>query len=465
MSAIQFQRGQFRTYRATEKIHLGKYETDILKDDFFDYDGSSVRYSGMEYGVPQLRGLAGAWFVSASDNTTTYKAQPAGVVVSHATPEARERGDTFSMEEASEEEAVVGTMTEQKQIREAAGRGDQDRLASLREARAARSRRIAGGTGEVSLDSNPDAPPPPNATDIDPMVEAALMERAIPQDNIHYQQARPVHSTGNAPHVSGEDNVAVSRANAVNLERIASEAERLDRVDPRKSREEMGGQRHMTADFQGGTKRVGVGGKYALIQDDSSGGVVKTYKFSEGATVGDGVVEAGEVKSTNVLRAPSTHPVQVGNAVATTPNRHAGAQVISDPMTTHEPQGVRARSTTQVPRRGNVGIDEISDNGATGDVDRAYAGDDLESLLPGAAVAGRIVKKAPPAPQPTEAEEIGEVLEGWNTRRNWQKRVDEAVEFYGDWPEALDAICAKESPNVAKQIRSKMARLEAGEKA
>jgi len=50
-----------------------------------------------------------------------------------------------------------------------------------------------------------------------------------------------------------------------------------------------------------------------------------------------------------------------------------------------------------------------------------------------------------------------------NTRRHWQKRVQEAVDFYGDWPEALDAICAKESPNVVKQIRSRMARQEAAD--
>jgi len=49
------------------------------------------------------------------------------------------------------------------------------------------------------------------------------------------------------------------------------------------------------------------------------------------------------------------------------------------------------------------------------------------------------------------------VLDGWNIRRNWQKRVQEAVDFYGDWPEAIDAICAKESEKVAEQIRNKLA--------
>ena len=150
-----FTRGQFQTFRATNKIHLGKYETDIAQDTEFDYDGLTVRYGGVEYDVPQLRGLLGAWFVPVADQTSTYVARASGVKVSHATPEARERGDTFQMGEAAEEEALVGTMAEQKQIREAASRGDSDRLAALRAQRQARKEAIG-----IVPDSNPDAPPP-----------------------------------------------------------------------------------------------------------------------------------------------------------------------------------------------------------------------------------------------------------------------------------------------------------------
>jgi len=457
-----FKRGQFNSYRATEKIHLGKYETDIMKDDLFDYDGSTIRYSGMEYGVPQLRKLEGAWFVPESDHVTTYKPQPAGVVVSHATPEARDRGDTFTMDEASEEEAVVGTMTEQKQIREAAGRGDTERLAKLRAQRAARAQRISGGPGEVSLDTNPDAPPPPNAADVDPMVEAALMDRAIPQ----YESARPVHTSGHRKASQGE-NAAVARADAVNLERIARTAEHLEQIDPRKSRDEMGGVRRDDAGNQGGVTRVGKGGKFGLIRDESGGEVVQSYEFSKGATVGDGVIEKGDVPGTNVLKTAQRQPIQVGKAVAVTPqNRHAGAQFVDDVSVTHKPQAARAQNTTQVPAQGNVGIDHIGKHGATGDVEVTHSGENLEALLPGAAVAGRVAAPRPQTqlpPAPTEAEEIQEVLAGWSKRRNWQKRVTEAVDFYGDWPEALDAICEFESPNVVKQIRSKMDRQAAAD--
>lgn len=450
---MTFTRNEFQPCRATTKIHLGKYETDILADDEFDFDGHTVRYAGMEYSVPQLKGLFGDWFVAAANQTATYRSKPAGVKVSHATPEARERGDDFTMEEASEEEAVVGTMTEQKQIREAAASGNTDRLAQLRADRQQRKANI--GIEPQRFDSNPDAPPPENADDVDPEVEAALMDHT----ERTYTKARPVHASGSAPKASPDEQAAVARANALNQAAIAKKAAELEARDPRKTREEMGGTRHDSTG--GGGRRAGKGGKYAVVQQDD-GEVVGQYEFSGGAAVGSEGVSGTLKEGTNVMKTSSRQPVQVGRAVAKTPSgRVTGAQVIEDPATLHEPQGLRARQTTQVPRTGNVGIDEILPGGGTGDVDEALHGDDLESLLPGAAVAGSTRKKAQLPPPPTEDEEIAEIVAGWSTKRNWQKRVEEAVDFYGDWPEALDAICAKESPKVAEQIRSKLARVEA----
>jgi len=451
-----FARGEFRSFRATNKIHVGKYEMDILMDDIFQYDGHTIRYGGTEYSVPQLRALEGDWFVPESDQHTTYKSKAAGVKVSHATPEARDRGDEFSMGEASEDEALVSTLDEQKQIRQAAQNGNTDRLAQLRSTRQQRKQDI--GISAFDVDSNPDAPPPQNAADVDPDIEAALMEHT----QRTYMQARPVHSSGGGhDKISPSDRADVARAERINQQRIAARHAELEARDPRKSREEMGGNRQ--AEANQGTRRAGKLGKYQVIEDDAGGVPVgRKYAFSAGATVGEGVVEAGEVKSVNVLKSASSHPVQVGRAVASTPTgRETGAQVIADPAHTHEPQALRARQTTQISRKGNVGIDDVRESGATGDVDEAMYGDDLADLLPDAAVAGATRKKVALPPEKTEDEEIALIVEGWNTKRNWQKRVEEAVDFYGDWPEALDAICAKESPKVAEQIRSHLARIEA----
>lgn len=469
---MSFQKNNFQTYRATTKIHLGKYEMDIMEDDQFDYDGFTLRYGGVEYGVPQLRGLVGDWFVPVADQYTQYVSKPAGVQVSHATPEARERGDSFTMSEASEEEAVVGTLGEQQAIRKAASQGAQgaDRLAELRAQRETRKRNLAktgraGGTGEIVTDTNPHAPPPQNASDVDDDLEQALMgsAREQMQDTRSFRQAVPARMAAG----TGGNDEAVARANAINAARIAQKAAELEARDPRKTREEMG---MTTLDVSTGitaeethrrAQNVGPRGKYAVISDDSGGVPVgKSYQFSGGAAVGpEGV--AGDAPRVNVLKAGRSQPVQVGRAVASTPqNREAGAMIIPDVTETHEPQAVRARQTTQIPAKGNVGIDQMLPGGHTGDVDVTRAGDSLGDLLPDAAVAGSVAttprKRFVPPPQPSEADEIQEIVKTWSTHRRWQVRVQEAVDYYGDWPEALDAICAKESEKVAAQIRSKV---------
>lgn len=446
--APQFERGKFRSYRAINKIHIGKYAVDIGHNEDFGYDGVTIRHGGMEYDVPQLRGMMGSWFVPSADQTTQYRSQPAGVQVRPATPEGENRGASFSMGHAAEDEAVVGTMDEAKQVRTAAQTGDTHRLAELREMRRSQAAQRQGVTDYIQ-DSNPNALPPENADDVVMELEDALMEQA----EQHFTKARPVHGDGSQNFTASEaETRAVLVANRRNQEAIARKAAELEARDPHKSRDEMGGTRYDAPDQ--GVKKVGSGGKYTVIRDEQDDGVpVGAYKFSGGATVGnpeDARTQAG-ARPTDVMKVASTQPVQVGNAVAST--RHAGAQVIDDPMTTHRPQAVRARSTTQVSRQGNVGIDDIGPSGSTGDVDEARSSDDLTELLPDAAVAGR--KPAPP--RPTEAEEIAEVKAGWSVKRNWQKRVEEAVEFYTDWPEALEAIYSIESPAVVKQIQDRIA--------
>ena len=444
----QFERGKFRSFRATNDIHLGKFQMNIKKDGEFDYDGQTIRYEGTAYeGVPQLQALVGSWLVPVADQTTQYKSRPAGVVVSPATPEGAGRGQSFSMGRASEEEAVVGTMDQATEIRKAAS-SDPARLGQLREQRRMEASRRAG-----IYESNPDAPPPRNALDVDDAVEAAFMQDVETQ----YVQARPMAASGSVGAAASDVEMrAVEEANRLNSERIRRVTAELERVDPRKTKEEMGGVRQ-----DHGQRMVG-GGKFGLIRDEQDDGVpVGQYNFSKGATVGseESARIAANSRPTDVTRAPAQQPVQVGQAVASTPsaNRHAGAQVVEDPMTLHSPQAVKARSTTQVFREaGNVGIDEIGPNGTTGDAEFASSADDLVDLLPEAAVAGLGARRTA-APKKTEGEEIQEVLDGWSTKRNWQKRVEEAVEFYGDWPEALTALYAIESPAVVKQIQSRLA--------
>ena len=80
--------------------------------------------------------------------------------------------------------------------------------------------------------------------------------------------------------------------------------------------------------------------------------------------------------------------------------------------------------------------------GATGDVSEAQAGDDLTDIMPDAA--------ATTVPTPVNLK--------WDRSVHWRSRVQKAVSEYSDNPAALRQILSQETPNVAKHIRSELAR-------
>ena len=88
-------------------------------------------------------------------------------------------------------------------------------------------------------------------------------------------------------------------------------------------------------------------------------------------------------------------------------------------------------------------IKAVHPSGATGDVAHAIAGDSLEELLPDAASSGIPV--------------LADNFE-WDMKLHWKKRVQIAIEKFGNDPEAIKKICAKEMPQVAKHIQAKLAK-------
>ena len=423
MSQLKFTRGDFQSFRATTKIHMGKYSVDIDSQALFLYDGHTVRYNGTEYDVPQLRGLVGSWFVPEQDLTTQYQSQPAGVQVSPATPESK--GQSFSMGRASEEEAVVGTMSEATQVRTAAASGDTDRLTQLREARRAQAAERQG-------------------------VEGYQSSQESPTKQVYQKAEATTANPGPKVQVSESELQQVAEANRINQEKIAQAALALSQRDPFKTREQMGGQRHDALDAP-----AKASGKFAVVRDEQDDGIpVGNYQFSDGATVGNPEDARNRASSrpTDVMRTAATQPVQVGRAVALA--RNSGAQVVADPTTTHIPQAAGAVNTTQISGQGNVSLAENA-SGTTGDVVTARSSDDLSELLPDAAVAGRVT---PPPAKMTEEEEVQAIAEAWCVKRQWKKRVGEAVDFYADWPAALEAIYAVETPAVVKQIKGRLAK-------
>jgi hypothetical protein len=257
---IQWKRGVFYEFRATTKVHLGAVQEDVYEDDIVEFDGQTMKYAGQDWAVPSARAaIAAGFFVPVEDNVTKYVSKPAGVKVRPATAAGNERGEPMTIETASEEEAVVGTMTQHKARVKAAGN--------------------AKPTGRHRRESPAHTPP--------------------------QRHTRPQAAPGPRPApdglVSEEEAEAAARAEAINRARIrkAMEAE----VPP-------------PAEYDDEPDEAPAS-KFAVVQVDDQGGEVvgKAYQFSSGAAVG----ASGDKK---LKEGTSVHKMRVGaRPVAETPQR------------------------------------------------------------------------------------------------------------------------------------------------
>jgi len=113
---MDFSKGDFRAYRATTKIHLGKIERDIFEGDIIEFDGHTLKHGGEEFALSTVRGaISAGWFVDSTDNVSKYIPQKAGIKIRPAqAADIRNRGEEMEVVEASDEERVVGTLADAK---------------------------------------------------------------------------------------------------------------------------------------------------------------------------------------------------------------------------------------------------------------------------------------------------------------------------------------------------------------
>jgi len=79
---IQYTTGEFYSFRATVKVHLGKLSTDIRPGDVIQFDGTTLRLGGADHNYPELRGgVRVGWLVPSGDTTSTYTPRAADVKV------------------------------------------------------------------------------------------------------------------------------------------------------------------------------------------------------------------------------------------------------------------------------------------------------------------------------------------------------------------------------------------------
>lgn len=349
-----FETGVFKSYRFTSKVHLGAVQQDVPEGTIVEFDGSVMKWGGQTYTVPQLQaGIRAGWLVPAEDQTSTYKPQPAGVRVRPAQSAGNERGEPMQMEEASEEEQIVGSVD-----------GFKDHQNEAREAAAI----------------TPPRPPQAQAT--------TKTAPPLPVD-------APIED---APYAPGEEPTSTpvpEKATVTMSEEPPTEVEYTTPAPP----------------------------PVPTPQPDQP----KTGRTME--VISDTAENEGAEAVANI-RTPAKQKTLITDG-------SKAAQEVSKLDNKPPPKAEKIAKTE------SQDIRATGPDGATGDVSEAKSGDDLTDLLPDAAS----------TPTPPSTPNIN-----WDTKAHWRSRVQKAVNEYGDNPAAIRQILAQESPNVAKHIRSMLAR-------
>ncbi|MDB4278584.1 hypothetical protein N9917_03145 [Deltaproteobacteria bacterium] len=114
---MQYSRGDFQYFRATDRISMGAVEgAYIEKDQVIEYDGSVVKIAGSEHTIPAMRSaIKEGWFVPEADTTSTRQIKAAGVAVRPAQHAGRDRDKVeINMTTIEDEERAVSTVGDAK---------------------------------------------------------------------------------------------------------------------------------------------------------------------------------------------------------------------------------------------------------------------------------------------------------------------------------------------------------------
>lgn len=107
----RYQRGVFKSYRATMKVHLGPTKGDIWEGDIIEFDGYTLKLSdGGEFNVPSIRGaISNGWLVDSEDTESQYVARPAGITMTPADTTKGQEARQVGRVTLSDTQRVVGS--------------------------------------------------------------------------------------------------------------------------------------------------------------------------------------------------------------------------------------------------------------------------------------------------------------------------------------------------------------------
>jgi len=110
MSSTSYAKGNFQSYRAVTKIHLGAISDNLSEGEEIQYDGHVLKRGNDEHSLHSLRAaIKVGWLVPVEDTTSTYVPQPAGVKVHRA--DGTDDGE-IDLDTVFETDVNMGTLDE-----------------------------------------------------------------------------------------------------------------------------------------------------------------------------------------------------------------------------------------------------------------------------------------------------------------------------------------------------------------
>ncbi len=109
MSTPQYKKGDFRSYRAVTKVHLGAIEDNLEEGEVVEYDGQTMKRGGDEHQIATLRAaIKVGWLVPEEQEGGEYVPQPADIIIHDAESTGQDRGEGRRMGTAYDEEKDLG---------------------------------------------------------------------------------------------------------------------------------------------------------------------------------------------------------------------------------------------------------------------------------------------------------------------------------------------------------------------
>jgi hypothetical protein len=106
-----YNKGDFQSYRAITKIHLGSLSDNLHEGEEVEYDGFVMRRGGDDHALHTLRAaIKVGWLVPVGAPPTQYVPQPAGIKVHKA--DGLSNDEVLNLDTVFDEDVNVGTIAE-----------------------------------------------------------------------------------------------------------------------------------------------------------------------------------------------------------------------------------------------------------------------------------------------------------------------------------------------------------------